>query len=150
MNEHPSRPANLTQYAELCLRALAERDLGKAISIGGGLGLLHYLDYRPTHDVDAWWQPDISAEMQRRVLNVIHRALTSYGDISRKQWGEVISVELAQKGRIVFGFQIAQRYARLQPSVKMGWVEVLVDNLADIVASKMVALVERGPPQGFP
>ena len=63
MRGQPRRPANLTRYAELCLRALAEQGLGDALSLGGGLGLLHYLDYRPTHDVDAWWQPDVTAEM---------------------------------------------------------------------------------------
>lgn len=149
MREQPHRPTNLTQYAELCLRALAEQGLGNVISLGGGLGLLHYLDYRPTHDVDAWWQPGATGEMQHQVLDVIQRILTPYGDVSRKQWGEVVSVELAQKGQTVFSFQIAQRSAQLQPSVEIPWVEVLVDSLADIVASKMVALVERGTPRDF-
>jgi hypothetical protein len=149
MRGQPRRPANLTRYAELCLRALAEQGLGDVISLGGGLGLLHYLDYRPTRDIDAWWQPDVTAEMQQRVLDAVEHALAPYGDVSRKQWGEVVSVELAQKGQTVFGFQIARRSARLQPSVEMPWVEVLVDSLEDIVASKMVALVERGAPRDF-
>jgi hypothetical protein len=45
----PQQPAKMPEYAEVCLHALAARGLGHAISVGGGLGLLHYLDYRETH-----------------------------------------------------------------------------------------------------
>ena len=53
--KRPRRPTHLPDYAEACLQALADHGMGKKISLGGALGLLHYLDYRPTHDVDAWW-----------------------------------------------------------------------------------------------
>jgi hypothetical protein len=53
----PHRPKHLSVYAEICLQALADQALGTKISVGGAIGLLHYWDYRPTHDVDAWWTP---------------------------------------------------------------------------------------------
>ncbi|NIV31086.1 MAG: hypothetical protein GWN58_16810, partial [Anaerolineae bacterium] len=67
----PRRPRHIPYYAEACLEALAANGLGKSISLGGALGLLHYLDYRPTHDVDAWWAPGATAEDRRRVIEVV-------------------------------------------------------------------------------
>ena len=51
------RPKHIPEYAEACLQALAAGNLGEKISLGGAFGLLHYLDYRSTHDVDARWAP---------------------------------------------------------------------------------------------
>ena len=39
--ETPRRPSRISEYAEVCLQALVARGLGGAISLGGGLGLLH-------------------------------------------------------------------------------------------------------------
>jgi hypothetical protein len=50
-------PKNASEYAKLTLESLATHNLGDKLSLGGAFGLLHYLDYRPTHDVDAWWMP---------------------------------------------------------------------------------------------
>lgn len=52
----PKKPRQVSEYAELCLVALADNGLGGYISIGGAFGLAYYLEYRPTHDVDAWWE----------------------------------------------------------------------------------------------
>lgn len=49
----------------------------------------------------------------------------------------------------VFSFQIAQRSAQLQPSVAVGWVDVQLDSFTDLLASKMVDLVDRGAPRDF-
>jgi predicted nucleotidyltransferase component of viral defense system len=48
-----------------------------------------------------------------------------------------------------FSFQIAARSTRLEEPISAGWVDVPLDSLADLVASKMVALVERGAPRDF-
>lgn len=45
--------------------------------------------------------------------------------------------------------QIANRTARLEYPIPAGWINVPLDTLADLVASKMVALVERGAPRDF-
>ena len=145
----PTRPTHLSVHAERTLQALAAAGLGHAISLGGALGLLHYLDYRSTHDVDAWWVPETPAMERERVLQVITEALQPSGDIRKRRWGEVVSVELVVEGKTVFSFQIADRSAQLEPTSTLSWADVSIDSLNDLVASKMVALVERGAPRDF-
>lgn len=145
----PQRPRHMSDYAEACLQALATGKLGEKISLGGAFGLLHYLDYRFTHDVDAWWVPAATAEGQRQVIDAIKAALSPFGQVKTRAWGDVISVELMRGGKTVFSFQIAHRSAQLEPSVPARWTDVLLDSFPDLVASKMVALVERGAPRDF-
>jgi len=144
-----SRPTHLPGYAELCLEALAAKGLGHKISLGGAFGLLHYLDYRQTHDVDAWWDPSASPEERRRVVEVIDAALRTAGRVRVRTWGDVVSVELLRGAKKVFSFQIAKRSAQLEESRPAPWTEVLLDSFADLVANKMNALVERGAPRDF-
>ncbi|HID28558.1 MAG TPA: hypothetical protein EYP19_00990 [Desulfobacterales bacterium] len=54
-----------------------------------------------------------------------------------------------KKVKTVFSFQVARRYAQLEPSVLAPWTNILLDSFADLVAGKMVALVERGAPRDF-
>jgi hypothetical protein len=61
----------------------------------------------------------------------------------------VTSIELMDGTQTVFSFQIAHRSAQLEPSQPVPWTEVLLDSFTDLVASKMVALVERGAPRDF-
>jgi Nucleotidyl transferase AbiEii toxin, Type IV TA system len=145
----PTRPTHLSELAERTLQALSTAGLGQTISVGGALGLLHYLDYRSTHDVDAWWAPTVSAAERERVLEVVSAALRESGDLRVRRWGEVVSLELQVGGKTVFSFQIADRSAQLEPSETLPWAEVNLDTLPDLVASKMVALVERGAPRDF-
>ena len=148
-----SRPTHLSSYARACLQALAQRGLGYKLSVGGGLGLLHYLDYRRTHDVDAWWDSDVTPSEQEAIVQVIKSTLQAWGEVDVRAWGEVISVELSQAGEQLFSFQIADRSAQLESSRRAPWVDVNLDSLSDmigdIIASKMVALVERGAPRDF-
>ena len=143
------RPKHISEYAEACLQALATGKLGEKISLGGAFGLLHYLDYRSTHHVDAWWAPTATAEDRRRVINVLEAALEPFGQVKIRAWGDVVSVELMQEGKTVFSFQIARRSAQLEPSSLAEWTGVLMDSFPDLLASKMVALVERGAPRDF-
>src|SRR5947199_2609495 len=145
----PVRPSHLSEYAEKTLAALAATGLGHAISVGGALGLLHYLDYRTTHDVDAWWTSAAFTEDRERVLATIEAALQPFGEVRARKGGEVVSLELKKGGKTVFSFQIASRSAQLQPPTTLPWSDVALDSLPDLVASKMVALVERGAPRDF-
>jgi len=145
----PRRPAHMPAYAEACLQALASQDLGGKISLGGAFGLLHYLDYRPTHAVDAWWVPSATAEDQHRVIGAIEATLRPFGQIRRRAWGDVVSVDLIRGSRVVFSFQIARRSAQLEPPALAPWTDVLLDSFPDLLASKAVALVERGTPRDF-
>lgn len=145
----PRRPRHVPEYAEACLQALAARELGESISLGGAFGLSHYFDYRSTYDVDAWWVPAATAERQREVIQVIEAALKPFGQVKTRAWGDVVSVELMRGGKTVFSFQVARRSAQLEPSVPARWTNVLLDSFPDLLASKMVALVERGAPRDF-
>lgn len=145
----PRWPAHVPEYAKFTLLTLAASGLGEKISLGGALGLLHYLDYRPTHDVDAWWVSSATAEDQRQVIDTIEAALQPYGQVRQRTWGDVVSVELVREDKTVFSFQIARRSAQLVPSTPAPWGEVLLDSFPDLLASKMVALVERGAPRDF-
>lgn len=145
----PERPVHFPEYGAICLEALARAGLGTRISLGGASGLLHYLDYRPTYDVDAWWAPGISPDDRDQVIAVVRAALQPFGEVRTRAWGDVVSMELLQGGQAVFTFQIASRTAQLEPSRPAPWVDVLLDSLPDLIASKMVALVERGAPRDF-
>ncbi len=145
----PGCPTHVSGYMQACLNALAAQGLGEAISVGGGLGLLHYLDYRTTHDVDAWWTDSATPQVRTQVVRVLEMTLAPYGQIKTRTWGDVVSVELSVEGQAVFSFQIAARDAQLEPSVKLPWVNVWLDSFPDLVAGKMVALVERGAPRDF-
>ncbi len=145
----PRRPTHLPNYTETCLEALVTHHLGNKISVGGALGLLHYLDYRSTHDVDAWWEATTTTSEREQVIAVITSTLQSFGDVNQRTWGDVVSIELSIERKVVFSFQIAQRSAQLNPSTFLPWVDVQLDSFPDLVASKMVALVERGTPRDF-
>jgi nucleotidyltransferase AbiEii toxin of type IV toxin-antitoxin system len=145
----PRRPTHLSDYSEACLQALMVHALGEKVSLGGAFGLSHYLDYRPTHDVDAWWTPSATAEDQQQVIRVIELTLGSFGEVRTRAWGDVVSIELKRDERITFSFQIARRSVQLEPSVLAPGTTVLLDSFSDLLASKMVALIERGAPRDF-
>jgi hypothetical protein len=58
-------------------------------------------------------------------------------------------IELIDNGTVAFSFQIARGSAQLYPPEPAPWMDVLLESLPDLVASKMVALVERGAPRDF-
>lgn len=144
----PKLPSQMSEFGKICLQALSDAKLGKKISLGGALGLLHYHDYRATYDVDAWWASDSNHERQQ-VIKVIQRALEPLGEVKTRSWGDVVSIELQDDQRKAFSFQIADRSAQIEsPGIVPGF-DVLLDAFPDLVASKMVALVERGAPRDF-
>lgn len=147
----PVRPTHVPEHAGECLRRIGDGGLGHALSLGGAFGLLHYLDYRSTHDVDAWWTESSTEEQRGRVIAAIETALQPHGDVRRRTWGDVVSIELRVAGKVVFSFQIARRSVQLEPPAPAPapWADVLLDSFSDLVASKMVALVERGAPRDF-
>jgi hypothetical protein len=148
-NIRPQQPSHLSPYARACLDALVKAKLADRISLGGGLGLFHYLDYRPTHDVDAWWSESLTEAQKQAVVQALETSLSNFGSVRVRAWGDVVSVELSQDGKTVFSFQIAARTLRLEEPISAGWIDVPLDSLADLVASKMNALVERGTPRDF-
>lgn len=145
----PTKPQNLSHYALLCLDALSQSGLRDKLSLGGAVGLMHYLEYRSTHDVDAWWTSTAGQVERQQIGALIEATLAPFGEVRTRTWGDVTSIELRQEGKVVFSFQIADRSALLEPPRPSPWPGVLLDGLPDLVASKMVALVERGAPRDF-
>ena len=144
---HPRRPRQISKYALACLETLAAHGMGQKVSLGGALGLAHYYEYRSTHDLDAWWTPEATEADRQQVIKIVQEVLRPFGPVQVRAWGDVVSVELRQEDRTVFSFQVAHRSAQLAPSQPAPWTDVLLDSPEDLVASKMVALVERGAPR---
>lgn len=145
----PQQPSLLSDYAELCLNTLAASPLAGKISLGGAVGLMHYFAYRTTYDVDAWWEPDATHEDQQQIINLLSGTLEPYGEVKTRSWGDVVSIELYTDNKKAFSFQIAHRTILLNPTRPSPWAGVKLDSLDDLIASKMVALVERGAPRDF-
>ncbi len=146
----PKRPTHIPDYAEACLAVLVAHDLGDKISLGGAFALLHYLDYRSTYDVDAWWQQETTAAERRQVTAVLEATLAAFGEVRIRAFGDVTSIELATEQRKkAFSFQIAIRSAQITPSISAQWLDVPLDALPDLIANKMTALVQRGAPRDF-
>lgn len=86
---------------------------------------------------------------QQAIRTLLEATLKPFGEVRTRTWGDVMSIELRQDGKTVFSFQIANRSVLLEPLIASPWPGVLLDSLPDLVASKMVALVERGAPRDF-
>lgn len=140
---------SLSPYARKCFDALVAGGLADKLSVGGAVALLHYLDYRRTNDVDAWWASAATEYDRSAVIAAVKKALSTFGSIRTRRWGDVVSVELEVESKKVFSFQIAERSVQLESSRVERSIQIQVDSLADVVASKMIALVERGAPRDF-
>ncbi|HEX9972669.1 MAG TPA: nucleotidyl transferase AbiEii/AbiGii toxin family protein [bacterium] len=144
-----SIPKSLNRFAAICLETLKNSPLGKFISLGGAVGLSLYHEFRATKDVDAWWNPEATVRDKQLVIDLLKTTLDEFGNVAIRRFGDVVSLDLQQKGKVVFNFQIANRSALLRPTVESPWVPVTLDSLDDLVASKMSALIERGAPRDF-
>jgi len=146
----PRVPKEVSPFALACINALAVEGLGRYLSIGGAFGLAHYHEYRPTHDLDAWWRQPVSREHRELIVAQLTKALEPFGVVRTRAWGDVVSVELEQAGTTVFSFQIADRSAQIDAPIDGVWPGGLgLDSFDDLVAAKMSALVERGAPRDF-
>jgi hypothetical protein len=118
--------------------------------LGDYFALKHYLDYRNTHDVEAWWRTRASQSTQR----IIEEAMCSVAaeaslDFSKRGFGDTTSFELSRDRKRVFSFQIALRSVELEPPITSPWPPILIETLRDNIGAKMNALVDRGAPRDF-
>ena len=58
----PQPPDNLHPFSRELLESLTGHSEAAEIVIGGGVALSHYLQYRDTVDLDAWWRAEPRAE----------------------------------------------------------------------------------------
>lgn len=146
------RPEEISEYARVCLESLGERGYGRKISLCGAFALAYFVPYRVTHDLDAWWEDTTTGSEQQGIIECLKQALQPFGEVTVRRWGDVVSIELIPPGEkhAKFAFQIARRAVRLEPPLTAPWPDnVYLDALPDLIASKMVALVERGAPRDF-
>jgi hypothetical protein len=99
--------------------------------------------------VDAWWEPEATAEQRAAVIATVQRVLSRFGQTRTRTWGDVVSVDVQLGNRAAFSFQVASRSVRLEPPYHDPDSGIMIDRLSDLIASKMVALVERGAPRDF-
>jgi hypothetical protein len=69
--------------------------------------------------------------------------------LEERRFGETVSFELVREGKRQFSFRVAIRSIALEEPLASAWPPVLIETLADNVASKMNALVDRGAPRDF-
>uniref|UniRef100_E6Q591 Protein containing DUF1814 n=1 Tax=mine drainage metagenome TaxID=410659 RepID=E6Q591_9ZZZZ len=148
----PQRPASLGPIESEVLDVLGRDARADALVIGGGIALKHYVDLRPTHDIDAWW----SESSDPAALTAIEAALAAVAErhaltLRRRKTraGEMHSFDLQQHGRTVFSFQVASRDIELAAPSRSSWGNLKLESLADTLGSKMTALVARGAPRDF-
>lgn len=146
----PTPPERLHPFARALLESLAGHPEAAEIVIGGGVALSHYLEYRDTVDLDAWWKTEPRAAVLA-LLEETMRAIASRSGLGyhRRSWGETESLELLRDGIKLFSFQISRRTLALDEAIPSRWQPVGIETLRDNVGSKMTALVQRGAPRDF-
>lgn len=147
----PQKPSNLHPVTEELLSHLKDHPEASEIVIGGGVALSHYSPHRKTFDLDAWWRSGPRPETVELVRAAMKKIAESHRAVFvEKQWADVISLDIKEAtGQKVFSFQIAQRDLYLDRPITSPWDPVLLETFSDNVASKMVALVDRGAPRDF-
>lgn len=149
----PVPPEDLPPVALAVLDALrategAQPVVGASLVIGGGVGLKHYLNLRPTHDLDLWWTREPESSDRRALEAVVAAVAKEHGYMLRHQsHGDVTSIAFVREAdpdEAIFAVEVATRDVQLAPYGESAWSPVLLESLEDNVASKMVALVSRG------
>lgn len=144
----PSPPSRLGIYAREVLEHLAGHPAAAEIVIGGGIALAHYVEYRETYDLDAWWAVAPTARASALLDEAMQAVAKRHGMACvRRSWGETVSLELVEGPRKMFSLQIAPRDRYLDATLEAAWSPVRIETLRDNIASKMNALVNRGAPR---
>lgn len=146
----PVPPGDLHLLAGELLDALRGQPASAFLIIGGGVALQHYCAFRATHDLDAWYTTPPSPAALAVVRAAVEQVATRHGyTVRERTWGQTTSLELLDDGRPCFSLQFALRDIQLEEPLDSAWLPIKIETFADTVASKMVALVERGAPRDF-
>jgi len=150
----PTRPPGLDPLAVEILEQLRAYPEANDVVLGGHLALKHYLDYRTTHDIDAWWAQESTTDSQRLALERLREIVRSVAADRRLTFTERVtrsmtSLEMQRNGKTIFSVQIADRDIELAKPVPGPWHPVRIESLRDNIASKITALVDRGAPRDF-
>ena len=146
----PVKPQHLNPFAAAFLERLQGQPEAEHFVLGGYFALKHYLDYRETGDVDAWWR---SREDPRALAAAREAFMQTAGEfgytVRERTWGETVSLEAFDGSNKAFSFQVSVRTVEIAPPLPSPWGRFGIETLDDNVASKMMALVARGAPRDF-
>ncbi len=144
------KPRQLDPLAERVLSLLAGKPEAGHIILGGYFALQHYLDYRRTHDIDAWWRDRANPVAERAIRGAMQRvAAEERMEFHERRFGDTLSFELGEADRRRFSFQIAVRSVAVDEPQPSAWPPILIETLADNIGAKMNALINRGAPRDF-
>ena len=146
----PHRPRDIDSFALAFLQRLQDDPNAGAFVLGGYFALKHYLDYRTTNDIDAWWAAGVESEALEAMRAAFRATAEQFGRQYRERsWGDTVSLEAWDEDRKAFSFQVAERDVELARPVKGLWGNIAVESIDDNVGAKMSALVTRGAPRDF-
>jgi hypothetical protein len=146
----PKKPRHADPFAAAFLERLQDRPEASQFVLGGYFALKHYLDYRDTSDVDAWWRTRRDSDALEAARAAFAGAARQFGySVHERSWGETISIEAFDDDRKVFSFQVATRSVEIEPPVASPWGRIPIETLNENMGAKMNALVARGAPRDF-
>jgi hypothetical protein len=148
----PRVPQTLHPLAREILEGFRNREAARDIIIGGGVALQHYLEFRRTVDLDAWWAKWSRPETESLIEEVMQGVALKHGLAFEKRLfshSQTRSFELQKEGKKVFSFQIAPRDIQLDPPLPSAWSPVQIESFRDNLGAKISALVSRGAPRDF-
>lgn len=150
LRKQPEKPEAPGPIAVELLTELSDFPEAAEIILGGHFALKHYLDYRVTHDVNAWWANGRKQNVVDTVRDAMERIAAAHNlTLTVREWGDVLSLDLQRENKVIFSFQIASRAIELEPSLESSWPPLRIETLADNLGAKMNALVNRGAPRDF-
>ena len=146
-----NKPRHLDPLADRVLSLLSAYPEANQIILGGYFALQHYVDYRTTHDIDAWWTDRADPSTEAAIGRAMQQVAVEQGmELRTRRFGETVSFELATVGaRRRFSFQIALRSVAVEEAQPSAWPPIRIETLADNIGAKMTALVNRGAPRDF-
>jgi Nucleotidyl transferase AbiEii toxin, Type IV TA system len=150
----PQQPNDLDPLAAQILEQLKNQRAAAILILGGYFALKHYLNYRQTKDIDAWWSQSSSLVERQEAVQLLRQAMMQVGadnglELQERSSANTLSLELKQGKSVVFSVQIADRDVEIDPPVVSPYPPVQIETLRDNVGAKMNALVNRGAPRDF-
>jgi len=130
------KPAAIDPRAEKVLSLLAGKPEAAEIVLGGYFALRYYVDYRQTHDVDAWWKTRAHPDAEALIREAMRRVAEGEGcELKERKFGEtfVESGFLARvEGMLVPTDEARSRATGIETlgTDTFGWVRTRVGTLA--------------------
>jgi|SRR5947209_6585595 len=146
----PTKPEHPDPLASAFLERMQDRPEAEEFVLGGCFALKHYLDYRDTRDVDAWWRSRQDAQAVAVARDTFARTAAEFGySVRERAWGETILLEALEGRNKAFSFRVFLRSNELKGPIASPWRLFPIESFDDNIASKMMALVARGAPCDF-